>query len=216
MCRPEVFWRSQKSISLPFHDKWNKTWATGEAPWLKADMCSRDVHHDSRVLVCSQHHAAVLRPVLSWHKVSLHKPEVTWPFTVSSRATMLQVWDRRGLVHRLVFSHAGHLRRIVSVVCLQGQDTQRKNVSLDTIFEWYWSHVMEDYQIWWTSCAPDHTHINYRPEDAGWQPHQHPSPFPATMEETLTSDSHRCNSMHAQNALLLQMHLQSTRLLYSR
>lgn len=97
-------------------------------------LCCRYLHHDRRVLVRSQHHAAVLWRVLPWDKVSLHKSGATprrLPTPpVSSNITMPQVRDRRGLVHWLVLSHAGHLRRIVPDVRVQSQHAQRKKVGV--------------------------------------------------------------------------------------
>lgn len=124
----------------------------------------------------------------------------TLPSTAGSRVTALQVWDRRGPVHRLVFSHAGHLWRVVPGVCLQAHDTPGKNVGIAEVSA-FTDPATGSQRSNLTSCVLDHIHINRHLEDACWRPHRHRSPCPATTGETLMSDSH----VHAHNGLLLQM-----------
>lgn len=73
LCICIVFYRSQNPLYSENRGPSSHCWHHVSEDAL----CCRHLHHDRRVLVCRQHHAAVLRPVLSRDKVSLHKSDGT-------------------------------------------------------------------------------------------------------------------------------------------
>lgn len=147
-----------------------------KTPCLSNDMLyCRDLHHDSRVLVCSQHHAAVLWPVLSRHKVSQH---TIWTTDRTAQrcvadcsvlnVTVPQVWDRRGVVHRLVFGHACHLWRILPAVRVQCQNTKWKNVCVSEICHICSLHKVESlYSLLIVTCLLYSRSYPYIPSSRG-------------------------------------------------
>lgn len=147
-----------------------------KTPCLSKDMLyCRDLHHDSRVLVCSQHHPAVLWPVLSRHKVSQHIIRTTDRTAQRCVAgcsvlnvTVPQVWDRRGVVHRLVFGHACHLWRILPAVRLQCQNTKCKNVCVSEICHICSLHKVESlYSLLTVTCLLYSRSYPYNPSSRG-------------------------------------------------
>lgn len=108
----------------------------------KETLFCRALHHDSHILVCSQHYTGVLWPVLSRDKVSLHQ-HITWNNSRMAHITLKryvkcnvpQIWDWRGLVYWLGFGHTCPLWRIMPDVCLQSWTTHWKNVSM-----WAWNN----------------------------------------------------------------------------
>lgn len=101
-----------------------------------------------------------------------------------------QVWDWRGLVHRLVFGRARPLWRRMPDVCLQTELTPWKNVSMSLCARSFRGRIAACSDCETSFCVSAHIHTSRPPEDT-WCPRQRLSPSRATTEEMRMCESVR-------------------------